>query len=100
AARQLGEEIRRLLRHDLPPPRALEHVLDAGRAQEERTIELTRVDACDRVGEVGRVGDSLVPDEPIYELDIELPRLAGDREGRPSPVSDRVGPVVRQGDEV
>ncbi len=82
AARQLREEVRRLLGHHLAPARALEHVLDARRPEQERTVELTRVDASDGLGEIGRVAESLVADEAIDELDVELARLARRREGR------------------
>ena len=76
AARQLGEEVRRLLRHHLAAARALEDVLDARRAQEERPVELAGVDARDRLAEVGRVAEPVVADEAVDELDVELARLA------------------------
>ena len=44
--------------------------------QEERAVELARVDAAHRLVEIGRVADLLVADEPIDELHVELSLLA------------------------
>ena len=74
-ARQLGEEVRRLLRHHLAAARALEDVLDARRPQQEGTVELARVDARDGLVEIGRVAEPVVADETVDELDVELARL-------------------------
>ena len=42
AARELREEVGRLLRHHLAAPGALEDVLDARRAEQEGAVELAR----------------------------------------------------------
>ena len=76
AARELREEVRRLLRHHLAAARALEDVLDPRRAQQEGAVGLAGVDARDRLVGVGRVADALVADEPVDELGVELARLA------------------------
>ena len=99
AARQLREEVRRLLRHHLAAPRALEDVLDPRRPEQEGAVELARVDARDRLVEIGRVAEPLVPDEPVDELDVELARLAR-RPGTSSPCDSRPrGRVVGQAGE-
>ena len=99
AARQLGEEVRRLLGHHLAAAGTLEHVLDPRGPKQKCPVELAGVDARDGLVEIGRVADPLVTDEPIDELDVELARLADDREGDAPAIADRVGPVVRQAGE-
>ena len=80
AARELREEVGRLLRHHLAAPGALEDVLDPRRAEQEGAVELARVDPRDRLVDVGRVAEPFVADEPIDELDVELALLALDEE--------------------
>src|SRR5579859_4965326 len=58
AARQLRIEERALLRQHLAAAGDLPDVLDARRAEQERSLRIAAVDGCDRLAQVGRVGDA------------------------------------------
>ena len=94
AARQLRKEVGRLLRHHLPTAGTLEHVFDPGCPKEKGALELARIDAGDCLLQIGCVADSLVADQTVDELDVELTRPSGDRKRGAPAVADRVGRVV------
>src|SRR5205807_6539850 len=56
---QLWVKVGRLLRQHAPGAGALEHLLDLGRPEQERSLGLATVDGGDRLGSLRRVGETL-----------------------------------------
>src|SRR5205807_3678153 len=111
---QLWVKVGRLLRQHAPGARALEHLLDLGRPEQERRLGLAAVDGGDRLGALRRVGETLRR-QRIDNLDVQAVALeqlvaavaveddAGERvrrlvERRSLPTVDRGREAVRRKD--
>src|SRR5919204_2283692 len=90
AGRQLREEVRRLLRHDLAAPSEREDAVERRRRDEDRGLRLARIDAGDCLPRVGGVGD-IGEVEAVDVLDRRLVQVRLRVIDAEAAVVDRVG---------